>query len=137
MTFSEKYANWHGSAETPPSAMSYGPVQPVAEPGMKQQRVPVERTETQLLVSVCSLLGESLAELRHMRAEMREASATSRSSVQLEQGAKEVRLTVKTYDGSPVGPIGDEAIAEFGRLFRLIEQRQMAAWVETVEALKS
>jgi hypothetical protein len=48
----------------------------------------------------------------------------------LEQGAKEVRLTVKLYDGSPIGTLGDEAFAEFGRLFRLVEERQREAWAE-------
>lgn len=104
-------------------------------------------TESMLIDRLGQTLEELLAETRRTNVrlaemsdyivELREAlverTGSAASSVQLEQGAKEVRLTVKRYDGSPVGEIGDDAIAEFGRLFREIERQQTAGWKATVE----
>jgi hypothetical protein len=94
----------------------------------------VQRDTHDLLVSIAQLLTEQLAELRHIRAAL--AASGSVSSVQLEQGAKEVRVTVKSYADSDVESAGTAALEEFGRLFRLVAQRQMAGWAETVDVLQ-
>lgn len=91
------------------------------------------RTDHQVLVSLCQLAEEQLAELKHLRAAVG-ASATSRSSVQLEQGAKEVRLSVKVYENSDVTEAGINAVAEFATLFREVERQQANQWRETVDA---
>jgi hypothetical protein len=57
--------------------------------------------------------------------------------VQLEQDSKgQVKLTVKRYADSPFGDVGDDAVREFGRLYRLIEQQQAQAWRDTAESLE-
>lgn len=91
--------------------------------------------DTVLIDRLGVVLEDLLAEVRHLRADLRERTAGAASSVQLEQGAKEIRLTVKVYQDSPVGEIGDEAIDEFGRLFREIERQQMNGWTAPVDAL--
>jgi len=96
--------------------------------------IPVVTRDTHdVMVSIAQLLTEQLTELRHIRAAL--AASGSVSSVQLEQGAKEVRVTVKSYAGSDVEAAGTAALDEFGRLFGLVADRQMAGWAETVEML--
>lgn len=90
------------------------------------------RTTARMLESICQLLLENLTELRHIRATL--AASGSVSSVQIEQGAKEVRICVKAYESSDVQSAGDAALAEFGRLFRLIEERQLRQWRDSVDA---
>lgn len=41
----------------------------------------------------------------------------------------------RRYAGSPVGDVGNEAVREFGRLFREIEQQQANGWRATVGQL--
>jgi uncharacterized membrane protein YccC len=81
------------------------------------------------LVEDLGTIGETLSRIEQKLA----VSGEARSSVQVEQGAKEVRLTVKTYADSPVASVGDEAISEFGRLFREVEAQQLNGWRDTVE----
>lgn len=93
------------------------------------------RQAPEALVDHLGSLGEEiLAELRHLRAQR---GGESRSSVQIEQGAKEVRITVKRYADSPFEEIGDDAIAEFGRLYRAIEQEQRDGWAQTLEQARA
>jgi len=97
--------------------------------------IPVVTRDTHdVLVSIAQLLTEQVTELRHIRAVL--AANGSVSSVQLEQDSKgQVKLTVKAYENSDVEVAGTAALDEFGRLFRLVAERQMAGWAETVEML--
>lgn len=92
---------------------------------------------TEQLIDRLGILGEEiLAELRHIRAQ-RSSPSEARSSVQLEQDSKgQVKLTVKRYADSPFEDIGDDAIAQFARLFLEIERRQMTGWRLTVDGLR-
>jgi len=98
--------------------------------------IPVVTRDTHdVLVSIAQLLTEQVTELRHIRAAL--SASGSVSSVQLEQDSKgQVKLTVKAYENSDVEAAGTAALDEFGRLFRLVAERQMAGWAETVEMLR-
>jgi hypothetical protein len=102
-------------------------------PHAGRRNVPVQRSEQDLLISLCQLAEETLTELKHIRSAL--AASGSVSSAQLEQDSKgQVKITVKAYAGSDVVEAGWAVLDEFGRLFRAVEERQMNGWQETVEA---
>lgn len=86
----------------------------------------------QQFVVLSTMVAEMLAELKRIRADLEERTAST-SSAELKQTSKEVALTVKVYDQSPV-PL-DDAISEFARGMRAIQQLQANGWVETAGAL--
>lgn len=80
-----------------------------------------ERTERDLLISMCQLLEENLAELKHLRAAVG-MSSDSRSSVEITVDSKAtVKPTVKVYaDSDPTAACGlaqtlfDDLIIKYG-----------------------
>lgn len=97
--------------------------------------VPVQRSEHDLLVSLCGLVEELLMEVRRGNSLERTGSV---SSVQIEDYPtkdRPVRVTSKVYAGSPL-PV-DEALADHARLHREAEERAMNGWFVTVGSVRN
>jgi hypothetical protein len=60
---------------------------------------------------------------------------TGVSSVEVRTSTRGTDVVVKVYAGSPLGDIGDQALAEYERLMRAIERQQVKAWTETTKTL--
>lgn len=84
---------------------------------------------TDQLNGLGAIMEDVLAELRGLRADLAERSA-SVSSAEVKQTSKEVALTVKKYDGS-LTPV-DSAIEDFAHGMREIQRLQASNWAETV-----
>jgi len=92
-------------------------------------------TTEQLLEAVLNELVRMNGTLEHIRAAV---GSTSRSSVELSQNAKgAVQIAVKSYADSPVEEAGNNAVAEFGRLYRLAEENMLNGWRDSLEALSA
>jgi len=56
------------------------------------------------------------------------------SSVEVRTSTRGTDVVVKVYAGSPLGEIGDQALAEYGRLMREVDRQQMNGWADTVKS---
>jgi len=99
-------------------------------------------TTEQLLEGIANELVRMNGTLEHLLGEVRDLRMalgnTSRSSVELSQNAKgAVQIAVKSYADSPVEEAGNNAVAEFGRLYRLAEENMLNGWRDSLEALSA
>jgi hypothetical protein len=62
---------------------------------------------------------------------------TGISSVEIRTTTRGTDVSVKVYQGSPLGDIGDQAVAEYARLVHEIEKRRMTGWVDTLAEVKA
>lgn len=82
------------------------------------------------------VMEEVLAELRHLRSDLVERTA-SVSSVEIDSNGKagETKVKVKKYTDSQ--PPVDEALEDFAFGMREIQRLQMANWAETVDGTRA
>jgi hypothetical protein len=62
---------------------------------------------------------------------------TGISSVEVRTSTRGTDIAVKVYQGSPLGDIGDQAVAEYARQRRAIERLEMVGWVDTLAELQA
>lgn len=130
MSFSERYASWHGAGDPPLSPMYTDSAQPVAEPS---QRVPVERFDvTNVLERIERTLEAMLAATERGNTVAREGAVSSCEIKFLASGVPQP--TVKRYTGSE--PEIDATLEDYGRVFREAKARAEAGWPETLAELK-
>jgi hypothetical protein len=107
------------------------PTGPFVDAGVEARRVPIARTDDQMLESICQLLVEILAEVKRGNSAAREGAVSSCEIKFLANGTPQP--TVKAYANSEV-PV-DAAIEAYGAAFRAAQAGQMTAWAETVDGL--
>jgi len=67
------------------------------------------------------LLARILEQLELLNARL--STGEARSHVEVRTSTRGTDVAVKQYSGSPLGETGDEAVAEYVRLFREVEAR--------------
>jgi hypothetical protein len=81
----------------------------------RARRIPVDRTDTDVLISIANLLEEVLAVQRHMLARISD-TADSRSSVEIATNSKGTNITCKAYSGSDIEQAESAALESYLRL---------------------
>jgi hypothetical protein len=81
----------------------------------RARRIPLERTDTDVLISIANLLEEVLAVQRHMLARISD-TADSRSSVEIATNSKGTNITCKAYSGSDIEQAESAALESYLRL---------------------
>lgn len=62
--------------------------------------------------------------------------ASSQSSVEVKTSTRGADIAVKVYAGSPLGGLGDEALAEYTRLVLAAEESVMRGMAKQVDTLR-
>lgn len=83
--------------------------------------------DTTLIDRLGVVLEDLLAEVRHLRADLRERTASAASSVEIKTSTRGTDVSVKAYVGSDVSEAGDAAMDEYARVVADLNQRTLAA----------
>jgi hypothetical protein len=104
-----------------------------AEHQARHENQPETRNAHDVLVSLCQLAEEQLAELRRLNA--RAQSSESRSSAEIDSNgcAGRIKVKIKCY-GETVEEASAGAMVEFTRAMAELEQAQLAGWKATLDA---
>lgn len=86
------------------------------------ERFEQHTTLRDLLISQNQLSVEMLSELRHLRAQLGRTSE-SRSSVEIKTSTRGVDIAAKSYDGSPSIGLVEDAVNNYFRAMREVQDR--------------
>jgi hypothetical protein len=101
------------------------------------QRIPVDTArvgERDILISIAQLLTEQLAALQHIRNSL-DQPTESRSSCSVKTSTRGTDLDLKSYADGLLPRAVNEAISEYARGRRMLDELQTNQWIQTLEAV--